>query len=157
MLAQLRQFNLGLVLANQYLAQWTSSNQAAIEGTVGTMISFEISADDATAMKIYMNTFDKEDLVSLGKFRAAVSMRYDDRRLDAFTLETLPPPGHGLDDQIATEREQLIRRRSVANYTPKSYDEVITWLKQRYFGDGNSHSQQAPADNSGDDDGIEEG
>jgi hypothetical protein len=146
MLARVRQFGLGMVLANQYLAQLTGDAQDAVEGNVGTMFSFEIGQTDARHMRHYMTTFTDEELTSLGLHRAAVSMRHQGIRHPAFTMETMPPPGEEepelpeesgsesppsdpLPPPGTPERERYIRKRSVENYTPKTYDEVMAWLR----------------------------
>lgn len=138
LLSQVRQHGLGLVLANQYLTQLTGEAQDAVEGNVGTMFCFEVGATDAKGMRYYMNTFETEELTNLGEYKAAVSMRYQGVRQPAFLLETLSPPGsEGPPDEWdgdtpppnTPERERYIRKRSVENYTPKTYDEVISWLR----------------------------
>lgn len=134
MLAEVRKFDLGLVLANQFLAQLTGETQDAIEGNVGTMFCFEIGASDAKAMQTYMQpSFQRDDLVALGKFKAAVSMRVGKERQPAFSLNTLPPPSLGLSTADMLKRERAIRRRSIDNYTRKTETEVIDWLHERYL------------------------
>lgn len=153
MLAEVRQHGLGLILANQFLHQFTSEVQDAIEGNVGTMFSFEIGRGDARAMKHYMTTFEAEDLTSLGKFKSAVSMRYNNNRQPSFLLETMPPPGSDMDETTASARELEVRRRSVENYTPKSYDEVITWVREQYV---TGSDEQPDTDEPEDDDFTED-
>lgn len=132
MLAEARKQGLGIVLANQYLEQLVGATLDAIEGTVGTMVGFEVGESDAKALVPYLKpSFQVNDLVKLGKFRAAVSLRYQNSRQPAFTLETLPPPQvNGTDGA----REQHLRRLSVERYTPKTYSEVHDWLNHRYHG-----------------------
>jgi hypothetical protein len=132
MLERVRKSGLGLVLANQYLAQWAGETQKAIEGNVGTLISFEVGSDDARVMKRYMDTFTEEELTHLGKYQAAISMRYQDKRLPAFTLNLYHAVDRDITPEVSQKSRNILHRHSVANYTPKSYDEVINWLKQRY-------------------------
>ena len=150
MLAQVRQHGLGLVLANQFLSQLTGEVQDAVEGNVGTMFSFEIGHSDARIMRHYMTTFEQDELTSLGKYKAAVSMRYQDNRQPSFLLETLPPPGHDLNEATAKKRELEVRRKSVANYTPKTYDEVIAMLM------GNDDASDTDESGNGDGDDFTE-
>lgn len=159
MLAEARKFKLGLVLANQFLGQLTGDVQSAIEGNVGTMISFEIGESDERSMLHYMSTFTDKALTNLGKFKAAVSMRYRDERQPSFLLETLPPPGVDGKSETETEqqareenlakRERFVRQKSVANYTPKTYDEVIQLLTKR---DDSDDDNLSSGDGRGDDD-----
>ena len=50
MLAELRKYELGLVLANQYLEQLTPEVRTSILGNVGTQIVFRIGASDAAKL-----------------------------------------------------------------------------------------------------------
>ena len=150
MLAEVRKFGLGLVLANQFLAQLTGETQDAVEGNVGTMFCFEIGHSDARAMKHYMTTFEADELTALGKFKAAASMRYQGDRQPAFLLHTLPPPQHEAGKEEAKERERYIRQRSVENHTPKTYDEVMDWLRGE--GDNGDRDTDEPDDPSPTDD-----
>jgi hypothetical protein len=131
MLAQARQYNIGLVLANQFLSQF-EDDQQAVEGTVGAMIAFEIGLEDASVMRHYMNTFTKEDLLSLGEHKAAVSIRYKKVRQNSFLVETAPPYGRDRDTKKTRERIERIKRASKDNLKLKSYEEVIKWIDSRY-------------------------
>jgi len=136
MLSEARKQGLGLVLANQYLRQLSGSTLEAVEGNVASMITFEVGESDARALSAYMKPeFDVQDLVKLGKYRAAVSTRYANTRQPAFTLETLPPPqANGASNLAAAiAREASLRRLSIENYTPMTYDEVNAWLRDRYL------------------------
>lgn len=147
MLAQLRKFKLGMVLANQYLSQLVGQTRDAVEGTVGTIFSFEVGHDDERDMLHYMRTFQEGELVNLGAFNAAVYMRDPDgQRQPAFLLNAAPPPSHDMDEDKGRETELRIRRKSVANYTPKSYDDVIASIKGKYDDD----TDQSPDDGDGD-------
>ena len=148
MLSGVRKFGLGLVLANQYWGQLAGQAQEAVFGNVGTLVSFEIGHDDARAMSNYMTTFTRDQLTSLGKYKAAVSLRHEDDRVPAFLLETNAPPGDKSDTASGQERAQLIRKHSVQNYTPKSYDAVIGWLQDQYV----DKDKASPDINHGDDD-----
>ena len=67
----------------------------------------------------------------MDKYQAAVKTRYLGNTQPAFAIATRPDPGD-LESPDALEREQLIRQRSIENYTPMSKDEVMGWLNQRY-------------------------
>lgn len=54
-LAEASKYRLFLTLANQNLGQLASSLERAIFGNVGTLISFQVSADDASALKKEMH------------------------------------------------------------------------------------------------------
>ncbi len=132
MLSEARQKGLGLVLSNQFFKQMVGETREAIEGNVATLIAFEIGEGDASDFSIYTKPqFTSADLVSLGKYRAAVSLRHQNSRPPAFSLETQPLIDVG-DQNSRQQREASLRARSVANYTPKPYSEVLAWLKDRY-------------------------
>ncbi len=131
MLSQLRSFGVGLVLANQYFHQLFGDTFKAIEGNVSTLMAFEIGSDDAATMLPYLQpTITKTDLLNLGKYTAAVSMLdADGKRQDAFTVETLPPPGHGTQNP---EREDYLRAKCVEVWGLPGYDEVLNAIDTRY-------------------------
>ncbi len=136
MLSEARKYNMGILLSNQFSKQLTGNTLDAVEGNVATLISFEVGEPDAKVFVPYMKPeFQTMDLVKMGVYRAAVSTRYQNTRQPAFTLETLPPPqANGASNlEAATAREAHLRRLSIENYTPMTYDEVNAWLRDRYL------------------------
>ena len=132
MLSEARKRGLGLVLTNQYLKQLAGNTLNAVMGNVGAMISFEVGEPDAKAVASYVKPdFTAADLVSLGNYKAAVTMRFEGERQPAFSLETVAPP-RSQDQTTAGEAEERIRKKSIQNYTPKSHQEVVDWLSARY-------------------------
>jgi hypothetical protein len=151
MLSEVRKYGLGLVLASQYSKQLVGDTLDAVQRNVSTLIGFEVGQPDAKALVPYMKPgFTDTDLVSLGVYTAAVSLRYNKERQPAFTMETLPPPGH---EKSNLDREAMLRKLSVENYTPKSYSEVMEWVKKRYMSDGTS--VEANVSEKGEDDFFE--
>jgi hypothetical protein len=130
MLSEARKSGLGLVLANQYMNQLSGETLDAVAGNVGTFLLFEMGEVDARTAAIYTKPeFVATDLVALGKFHAAVSMRVNGSRQSAFSLDTLPPPQ---ENKQSSELEAFLRQQSIARYTPKPYSEIIGWIHQRY-------------------------
>ena len=80
-------------------------------------------------------------------YSAAVKMRLSGQTLPAFTLKTLPPPS-SIDKEQALAREKRIRQRSVAQYTPKTREQILSWLAKRYTqpGTGMKNEQKAAAE-----------
>jgi hypothetical protein len=72
MLAQARGFQLGLTLANQYLAQLPSDVRAAVLGTVRTQITFAPQPDDARLLERHFTPLSAEELGSLAPFEFAM-------------------------------------------------------------------------------------
>lgn len=75
MLAELRKYGLGMILANQYLDQIEDEVRSAIMGNVGTFIAFRIGAEDAQSLaKEFAPEFDVNDLISLPNRQFCVRM-----------------------------------------------------------------------------------
>jgi len=51
MMAQLRKYRVGLVLANQYLGQLDIEVRDAVLGNAGTLVMFRIGAEDASFLE----------------------------------------------------------------------------------------------------------
>ena len=91
-LSEARKFHLGLVLANQYVAQIPEDIQAAIFGNAGTMISFVLGADDAKIVsKEFSPVFDENSLVNLQLYQIVLKMTIDGTLSRPFSAYTLPP------------------------------------------------------------------
>jgi hypothetical protein len=77
-------------------------------------------------MKPHFSSFD---LAHMEVHHAAVFMRYEDKQQDPFSLAGRDAPQAPAD---AVEREAQIRASSRQQYTPRSREEVLTWLAERY-------------------------
>lgn len=129
MLRETRKFKLGLFLTSQGMAALSPKMQEAIEETVGTLIGFEMSEADAKMFKPYVSdVYTTDELQTLGRFSAAVSTRYNGERLRAFEVNTLPPEPPAPDVAKGAE----VRRRSIENYAPMRYGEVLDHYKKRH-------------------------
>ena len=75
MLAELRKYGVGMILANQYLDQIEEEVRSAIMGNVGTLIVFRVGAEDAkTLAKEFAPEFEVDDLISLPNRQFCVRM-----------------------------------------------------------------------------------
>ncbi len=154
MLSEARKQGLGIVLANQYLDQLAGDTLRAVEGTVSTLMAFEVGDTDAKAFAPYLKpSFEAQELVGLGKYRAAVSLRYQNHRQPAFTLETLPPP-HPENPAAGEAREAYLRQKSIENFTPMPYSQVLDELRRRY-GPDQPIAEETPTSGGDDDNGFE--
>ena len=69
MLSELRKFQVGLVLANQFLSQLDGNIKDAVLGNVGTQISFRLGVSDAKYMaNEFYPTFGFDDLLALPNY-----------------------------------------------------------------------------------------
>ena len=92
MLSELRKYRVGLVLANQYLAQLEEPIRDALLGNVGTLIAFRVGYADA---ELIANEFYPElhsiDLVNLPNHEIYLRLMVDGVPSAPFSASTLPP------------------------------------------------------------------
>ena len=139
---QARQNGLGLVMATQYLESIAPKTLKAIEGNIGTLVAFECGQDDAENAVSQMGAFTVVDLINLGRFKTAVSMRSaDGLNRAAFSLDPVTAPDVS-NEPTAIARELYLRQKSVEKYTRMTYAQVSAWLDRRYGG----HATPAPND-----------
>ncbi len=69
MLAELRKFKVGLVLAGQHTGQIEKPVHDAIFGNIGTFVIFRVGANDAPALSRQLELKNSADLVGLPNFR----------------------------------------------------------------------------------------
>ncbi len=92
-LSEARKYKLGLILANQYIAQLPEEVQNAIFGNVGTVMSYVVGAQDADRiMKELNNMYTADDLVGLGKYQLAMKLSIDSQMSLPFSAYALPLP-----------------------------------------------------------------
>lgn len=92
-LSEARKYRLGLILANQYIAQLPEEIQNAIFGNVGTVMSYVVGASDADRMAKELNGFyTQDDLVGLGKYQLAMKMSVESQMSLPFSAQALPLP-----------------------------------------------------------------
>lgn len=131
MLSEVRQHNLSITLAHQYLDQLEGETLEAVIGTVGTMLVFQCGIDDARALAPYMKpNFAADDLISLDLYNALVHMRFGAQTLPAFNIKTETP--YTQDTVAGQARERHLRELSIQQYTPMSREMVLSWLRDRY-------------------------
>lgn len=90
MLAELRKYGVGMILANQYLDQIEEDVLSAIMGNVGTLIAFRVGAEDArTLVKEFSPEFDVDDLISLPNRQFCVRMLIQGEFVRPFSGRTI--------------------------------------------------------------------
>lgn len=103
-LSEARKYKLGLILANQYIAQLPEEIQNAIFGNVGTVMSYVVGASDADRiMKELNNLYTADDLVGLGKYQLAMKMSIDSQMSQPFSSYGLPLP-----DTRTNQKEKVL-------------------------------------------------
>lgn len=92
MLAELRKFRVGLVLANQHLSQLDPAIRDAVFGNAGTLISFRVGAADGSFLaREFAPAFAAEDLISLPNYHIYIRLLIDGEPSRPFSATTLPP------------------------------------------------------------------
>jgi len=103
MLAELRKYRVGLVLAHQYLGQLEPAVRDAVLGNVGTLISFRVGAQDAPLIaRELAPVFKPEDLINLPNYHIYLRLLIDGEPSRPFSARTLSP----------AELEAVLRERA---------------------------------------------
>ncbi|MCB9595003.1 MAG: type IV secretory system conjugative DNA transfer family protein [Sandaracinaceae bacterium] len=90
LLAESRKFGVGLVLANQNLAQLDPVLRGALLGNAGTLIAFRLSADDALELEPeFAPELRAHDLARLGRHEITLKLAVDGLTSVPFTASTL--------------------------------------------------------------------
>ncbi len=104
-LSEARKYRLDLILANQYIAQIPEEVQKAIFGNCGSIVSFVMGADDASAFeKEFGGKYTVNDMVQLGKHQIINKISIDNVISLPFPAHTLP-----LAKSFNQNREKVIR------------------------------------------------
>ncbi len=111
-LSESRKYRLGLTLAHQYLDQLDDATRSAVFGNVGSMITFQVGADDAEAIAEQLGAdAQSADLLQLPKHTALIRLLIDGMPSRPFTMRTLPPPSGHSERERANIIRALSRRR----------------------------------------------
>jgi len=112
-LSEARKYKLGLILANQYIAQLPEEIQNAIFGNVGTVMSYVVGASDADRIvKELNNIYTPDDLVGLAKYQLVMKMSVDSQVTSPFSAYALPLPDtftHVKDKVLASTYDKYYR------------------------------------------------
>jgi type IV secretory pathway TraG/TraD family ATPase VirD4 len=92
MMAELRKYRVGMVLANQHLSQLDTEIRDAVFGNAGTIVSFRVGgADGAFLAREFAPTFAAEDFISLPLYHIYIRLLIDGEASRPFSACTLPP------------------------------------------------------------------
>ncbi|MCZ7682448.1 MAG: type IV secretory system conjugative DNA transfer family protein [Sandaracinaceae bacterium] len=113
LLAESRKFGMGLVLANQNLAQLDPSLRGALLGNAGTLIVFRLSADDALELDPeFAPELRAHDLARLGRHDIALKLAVDGVTSDPFTATVAATPSHPLHEPTGPQERKCSVFRS---------------------------------------------
>ncbi|MCL1929733.1 type IV secretion system DNA-binding domain-containing protein [Candidatus Saccharibacteria bacterium] len=92
-LSEARKYGLCLTVANQYISQMSDTVRESVFGNVGTLLSFRVSADDATKIsKQFEPQFEPPDIISMNNRHFVVNMIIDGEKTQPFSGVTLALP-----------------------------------------------------------------
>jgi len=90
LLAQVRKFKVGLILANQFLYQLDPNVRASVLGNVGTIVAFRLGITDAKLMaKEFYPVFKTEDFISLANYSIYLKLMIDGKPSTPFSADTI--------------------------------------------------------------------
>jgi hypothetical protein len=112
-LSEARKYRLNLTVANQCLAQMDEPTLAAVFGNIGTLISFQVGAQDADTIAQQLGAeATPQDVMGLPRYQAYVRLLIEGMPSRPFSLRTLPPVRGATDPQ----RPAIIQRYSRNRY-----------------------------------------
>lgn len=91
LLSESRKYGLGVHMTNQYLAQLPQKIQDAVLGNVGTILSFEVGAEDAEILSKEFEPMTVSDFISLPRFHFYIKLMVNGKTSHAFSGMSLPP------------------------------------------------------------------
>ena len=95
MLAELRKYRVGMVLAHQHLSQLDPEIRDAVFGNAGTVVSFRVGAADAAFLaREFAPVFAAEDFIALPQYHTYIRLLIDGEPSRPFSAITLPPQIH---------------------------------------------------------------
>ena len=93
MLSEARKYGLSLTLSHQTLAQLDDKMRGAIFGNVGSLVAFQVSAEDAFFLsQEFAPTFKEQDLANLPRHHIYLKLVCGGNVSEPFSGVTLPPP-----------------------------------------------------------------
>lgn len=111
-LSEARKYRLSLTVANQFLAQMDEKTLSAVIGNIGTMVVFQMGAQDAEVLADQLGgTLTDQDLLTLPRYNAYVRLLIDGHPSRPFSLRTLQPLS-----PVDLRRPHIIRRASRHRY-----------------------------------------
>lgn len=118
-LSEARKFRLGLIVANQYLAQLTEQTADAVFGNVGSIVAFQVGGSDARVIAEQIGKYPgqimPENLTGLPKYTAYARLLIDGMPSNPFSMKTLAP-----STNFDAVRAEIIRRVTKRQFSKKT-------------------------------------
>lgn len=130
-LSESRKYGLGLIIANQFIAQLnekdTTSVKDAVFGNVGTTVVFKVGPLDAQELEpLFEPTFAVEDMVGLGVGQIYLTLSIDGITSPPFSAQTLPP----IDEPEVSYKNQVIQHTREVYASSRS--DVEAFIQSRF-------------------------
>ncbi len=111
-LSEARKYRLNLTIAHQYLKQLDDETADAVFGNVGSMIAFQVGADDAEILAEQLSKhpgqLTSQSLCNLPKYTAYARLLIDGSPSNPFSMQTEMPP-RVTDDRLAVVSQRSRR------------------------------------------------
>ncbi len=123
LLSESRKYGLGVHLTNQYLMQLPESIRDSVLGNVGTILSFEVSAEDAKLLAGEFAPMTEQDFLGLPRYNFYIKLLISGKTSPVFSGKSLPPEP---EDFTSIEREKVIALNRLAYGYPRMLVEETT-------------------------------
>jgi len=110
LLSESRKYGLGVHLTNQYLAQLPPTIKDAVLGNVGSLISFEVGAEDAEILCHEFDPVTVADFMGLPRFNFYIKLMVNGKTSAPFSgmsLPPLPPPVGAVSEASVIDLSRL--------------------------------------------------
>ncbi|MBC7817314.1 MAG: type IV secretory system conjugative DNA transfer family protein, partial [Planctomycetaceae bacterium] len=116
-LSEARKYRLSLTIAHQYLKQLDEATSDAVFGNVGSIVAFQVGADDAEPLAEQLSKhpgqLTSQDLTNLSRYTAYARLLIDGMPSNPFSMQSLAPPAVS-DDRLAIVSERSRREHAQA-------------------------------------------
>ncbi|MDE1925089.1 MAG: TraM recognition domain-containing protein [Patescibacteria group bacterium] len=110
LLSESRKYGLGMHLANQYLEQLPDHIRGSVFGNVGTLLSFEVGAEDAKVLAREFAPMTERDFINLPRFNFYIKLMIDGKTSNAFSGVTISPEPVLADGSMSSEKVKTFNR-----------------------------------------------
>ncbi len=116
LLSESRKYGLGVHLTNQYLTQLPEAIRDSVLGNVGTIVSFEVGAEDAKLLSGEFTPMRELDFMGLPRFNFLIKLLIDGKTSPVFSGQSLPPERV---DETCVEKEKVVAFNRLAYGYPR--------------------------------------
>lgn len=96
LLSESRKYGLGIHLTNQYLSQLPNEIRDSVLGNVGTLVSFEVGAEDAKLLSEEFAPVTEADFMGLPRYNFYIKLMIGGKTSPVFSGKSLPPEPEGV-------------------------------------------------------------